>query len=1104
MKRTDSNITDIPLSLGQQAMYIHSDRINSVVYHYDMILLIEGKIDFELLNECLTKCISDNIALSHEVVKIGSELWFKYQDNNKTELKYFDARGIDMSEAYKLLSESTDSLIKKRQFPSHAYFLIHLEEGFHFLVHQGHHIISDFLSEYNFIQELVSLYSIAIEDRESLKSYTSKSPSYLDYVKRETQYVNSDESSIDRKYWDEWVKKSKTISMIPYDYTGSLKEKVFTPSIYYNLDNELIRSIYSLSEKMKIAPYRIVLFAFIYVLSKIQNENKHTIGFSNHGRYHPDDFKMLGYFINTTPFMTTINPELSCVDALRKISEDFKAQATHFRYPVSLLSTHLRSSQFRESGNPFFKISVNVLRKNGYNTLLQDDMDFEAFKVDTPCEIGPLKLHRFEAGQRNYSVDDIVLHILEDPNDISLLYNYEGGRYKKKTINRINDQIISVLRDIVAHPDKRVDSLNTVTEIDSLLNLSKCKDSLSHQPSENCIPDFINGWRKSTPDNIALQKDQVRLTYLELDKKVSSYANLLIKLGVNVGDTIGVNLERSLELSCLLMGIMRAGAVYLPLDPSYPIGRLKYMADDASVKIIVTDEENINEWDGSNIKVQSSKEFYNLARNVPVDLPEVSVNPDNLAYIIYTSGSTGKPKGVKITHRGAINLAYSQKKLFNTSASSNVLGFASISFDASVWEMLMAFGVGGTFVAASRDEILPGEPLKKLLIDQKVSHLTLPPSVLVHLPVSEYPDLSTIVVAGEACSKRLAKVWGKNRNFFNAYGPTETTVCATVARCTPEMNSTPIGRPISETRVYVLDRNNSLVAPGIVGELHISGPSLALGYHNKSELTEASFVPNPWGVAPFDRLYKTGDLVRWNSDDQLEYVGRVNTMIKMRGYRIELGEIEATLLDHKEITEAVIKVIEFDGEEPYLAAYVVMNSGSELDRHEIKEFLSKLLPEYMIPSAYIQIDSLPLTPSGKIDKNKLPLPEETDRKTTTDIIHVSNSYEMMIAEVWKAILNLEHVGKKDNFFDLGGHSLLLLKTQDLIQQTMKVELSTTDLFKYSTVEALAEWIQKLDMEDAEANSLQEDDAEKMDADQKAAHRKSKQKSLRSRRLKSRK
>jgi amino acid adenylation domain-containing protein len=813
---------------------------------------------------------------------------------------------------------------------------------------------------------------------------------------------------------------------------------------------------------------------------------------------------MLGYFINTTPFMTSFEPEMSCEEAIKKISNDFKQHASHYKYPVSLLPTYLRNNQFRESGNPFYKISVNILRKNGYNVFLKEEMDFESFKVENPNEIGQLKLHRVEGGQRNYAVDDIVFHVLEDPDDMSFCFNYEGSRYKRKTIERLIDQVQSVLIDIVANPEKTVGSINTIINSDEILKLAEPEEIDLNTPSEKCIPDFIHQWRNNTPDNIALRMSDKCLTYLEMDEKVNSYANLLIKLGINRGDTVGIHLNRSLELSALLMGIMRAGAVYLPLDPTYPIDRLKYMAEDASVKIVITEKENQNLWDNSIFKMITSTEFFNLSEKESIELPSINIDPDDLAYIIYTSGSTGKPKGVEVSHRGAINLAYSQRKLFNTSAESNILGFASISFDASVWEMLMAFGSGATFVSASRDEILPGEPLKKLLENFEISNVTLPPSVLAHLPEAEYPDLTTIIVAGEACSKRLVKIWSNNRNFYNAYGPTETTVCATVALCTPDMISTPIGRPIGNTRVYVLDQNNSLVAPGLVGELHVSGPSLAKGYRNKPDLTEASFIKNPWGEPPFDRLYKTGDLVRWNSNDQLEYVGRVNTMIKLRGYRIELGEIESTLLNQKDIIEAVIKVVEIKDEEPYLAAYVVLENGNELDRHKIKVSISKVLPEYMIPAAYVKIGSLPLTPSGKIDKDRLPLPIESDRKTTTDIIHVSNSYEMVIAEVWKAILNLDHVGKKDNFFDLGGHSLLLLKTQDLIQKTLKVQLSTTDLFKYPTVETLAEWIQKLDMQADEAESLSEMDNVKEDADRKAADRKSKQKSLRSRRLKSRK
>jgi len=1103
MIKTEPELESLPLSLGQQAMYIHSDHVDPVIYHFDMVCLIEGEIELDLLNRCLERVVNDNIVLSHKITSINGELCFTPNENKKTEFKLIDAMGMDHSEIAEMLLASTKKLIKTEPLPSYEYLLIQLSEKFHFLVHQVHHISSDYLGEYNFIRNILECYSKSTIDKEHLNSDKHKPPCYIDYVKREQEYINSDASDENRQFWKEWVQRSKNISMIPYDFDTDLDKKKFTPSIYSHIDPELTSAIYRLAEKIKIAPYRIILSAFIFILSKIQNETQQTIGFSNHGRNNPEDQKMLGYFINTAPFSTSFDPEWSCTEAILKISKDFKDHALHYKYPVSLLSSHVGNSQFRESGNPFFKISMNVIRKNGVNTFLKEEMDFNSFKTDNPIEFEPLKLHRFEGGQRNYAVDDIVIHILEDPEDLTICLNYEGSKYKTVTMERFKEQFVTALSDIVKNPDRKVNSLKTVQNSKEIMDLSECRDISLFNPLENSIPDFIKRWGKATPGNCAVRMGNKTLTYLEMDLKVNSIANLFINFGVKKGETIGVHLDRSLELSPILMGIMRAGAVYLPLDPSYPIGRLEYMVEDSSVKVIVTEDENTALWEGSDKRAVTRSELNKLAGEMASSQPQVDVNPDDQAYVIYTSGSTGKPKGVEVSHRGAINLAYSQKKLFETTELSNILGFASISFDASVWEMLMAFGVGGTFVSASRDEILPGAPLKKVLEENRITHVTLPPSILSHLPEDDFPDLENIIVAGEACSKRLVKTWGKDRKFFNAYGPTETTVCATVARCTPEMHSTPIGRAIGETRVYVLDGNNALVAPGLVGELHVSGPSLALGYRNKPELTGKSFIKNPWGTPPYDRLYKTGDLVRWNSYDQLEYVGRVNTMIKLRGYRIELGEIEANLRDHTDVLEAVVKVIELDGEEPYLAAYLVTNKGKEIDRHEIKEMISRVLPEYMIPSAYVKVDTLPLTTSGKIDKKALPIPAESDRKTTTDIIHISNSYEMIIAEVWKAILNLDHIGKKDNFFDLGGHSLLLLKTQDLIEKTMKVKLSTTDLFKYPTVESLAEWIQKLDMRDDEASVEEEKESVKLNAEEKAAQRKNRQKSLRSKRLKSR-
>ena len=1104
MIKTDLKSKTYPVSLGQQAMYIHSNGINEIIYHIDNVMLLEGKIDLPIFSKCLKRCIDDNIVLNHTITRVNGELRFTpILNKKKYKFQLIVVKDQENKNAADIIKSYINISAPAGEIPLHGYFLFELGDDFYYFVHRFHHIYSDVLGENNFMNQLFGLYAEVSGGTGLSASSIEKPPSFTDYIMREQRYIHSLEGKKDKAFWSEWFKKPRTISLLPYDHLSDSDEKEMTQSIYFQPDSEIVGGVYDLAQKLKIAPYRIMISVFLFLLSKIQNETQHTIGFSNHGRHHPDDFKMLGYCINTTPFMTSIDLDSSCTDAVKKISADFKNHISHYKYPVALLSSFLGNAQYRDSGNPLFKISVNVLKKNKLNLMFREAMDIDSFMLDYPDKFGPIKRHRVEMGQRNYAVDDIVLHIVEDRKDFTLIFNYEGSKYSKKTIERfikqLNDSIIDLLND----PDQPVKSLHSLKDPHELLELSTSTSMEPLHPSETIIPDLIHGWSSSTPLNVAVRMGADSLNYAEFDRKINVYANHLVTLGVKKGDTVGVNMHRSLVLSSLLLAIMRAGAVYLPLDSTYPIDRLMYMSQDSAVSLIITDDANIDQWQSSDMNAITLPQFIDQSNSEKTTPPNISILTDDLAYVIYTSGSTGKPKGVEISHRGAINLAYSQRKLLDLSSTSNVLGFASISFDASIWEMLMAFGSGGTFVTASRDEILPGEPLQTLLTQQKISHVTLPPSVLAHLPENEYPHLSTIIVAGEACSKHLVNIWGQDRNFFNAYGPTESTVCATIARCTPEMSSAPIGRPIGETRVYVLDSENALVAPGIVGELHISGPLLARGYRNKPELTQTSFIKNPWAEAPYDRLYKTGDLVRWNSNDQLEYIGRANSMIKLRGYRIELGEIEATLLDIDGIIEAVVKLISLHDEEPSLAAYIVLDSDRALDRHEIKQTISKVLPEYMVPTAYVQIPALPLTTAGKINLESLPLPQGSDRQTNTEIIHVSDAYEMTIAEIWKAILHLDHVGKKDNFFDLGGHSLLLLKTQDLIQKTLKVDLATTDLFKYSTVESLAEWIKKLDSEAESGETTLAEPVDQNELDLRTSEKKSRQQSLRSKRLKSR-
>ncbi len=438
--------------------------------------------------------------------------------------------------------------------------------------------------------------------------------------------------------------------------------------------------------------------------------------------------------------------------------------------------------------------------------------------------------------------------------------------------------------------------------------------------------------------------------------------------------------------------------------------------------------------------------------------PVTGVTSENLAYIIYTSGSTGKPKGVLIAHQGLCNLVQTQIKLFNVRPDSRVLQFASISFDASIWEIIMALCVGGKLCLGTREQLQPGPTLLQLLREQKITHANLVPSVLAALPDEELPALENIVVGGEECPPSLVERWANGRRFFNLYGPTESTVCATIAQCFNSTGALSIGRPISNTKIYILDPHNQPVPIGVPGELHIAGVGLAKGYLNRPELTEEKFIPNPFSNEPGSRLYKTGDLARYLPDGNIEYIDRIDNQVKIRGFRIELGEIETILSQHPSVRETVVIARDFVAGNKQLVAYIVPHNIPEPAINDLRHFLKQQLPDYMVPSAFVVLESLPLTPNGKVDRRALPAPQLRN-ELEESFVAPRTPIEEMLTSIWSNILSIDSVGIHDNFFELGGHSLLATQVISRVRDTLAVELPLRSLFEAPTIAGLAERVE---------------------------------------------
>jgi amino acid adenylation domain-containing protein len=597
--------------------------------------------------------------------------------------------------------------------------------------------------------------------------------------------------------------------------------------------------------------------------------------------------------------------------------------------------------------------------------------------------------------------------------------------------------------------------LNALKESERHRVLYEWNDTRQEVP-EATLPELFERQVEKTPDAVAVVYEDEQLNYAELNERANRLARLLIKRGIGPEDVVALAVPRSLEMIVALLGILKAGAAYLPLDPEYPKERLAFMLEDAEPRCVLTTSgvasnlpENLR-----SLVLDEEVTIHVLAEQLASN-PENTertkpLTPDNPVYVIYTSGSTGTPKGIVVTHVGIAALAGAQIERFNVRTDSRVLQFASLSFDASVSEVVMSLTAGAALVVTGKGS-RSGATLEKMIIAHKVSHVTLPPVVLATMEKNEDLPLENLVVAGEACSAELAALWSRSRQMINAYGPTEATVCATMSAPLSGAVKPPIGKPIWNTRVYVLDESLEPVPVGITGELYIAGAGLARGYWKRPGLTAERFVADPFG-ATGTRMYRTGDLVRWRADGNLEFIGRVDDQVKIRGYRIELGEVEAALREHQSVQEAVVIAREDQSGEKRLVGYVVPATGQEIDSSMLRAHLAQSLPEYMMPATIMVLEKLPLMANGKVDRKALPVSEFVSK---TGYCAPRTPEEEVLCGLFAEVLGLERVGIEDNFFELGGHSLLAVT---LIERMRRegLQADVRALFATRTVSELAE------------------------------------------------
>ncbi|MCM3538297.1 non-ribosomal peptide synthetase [Priestia endophytica] len=900
-----------------------------------------------------------------------------------------------------------------------------------------HHILLDGWSVSLIFSEVMEVYL------KMIKGELFNLPKSLPY-KKYIQWINKQDQSQAEKFWTEELKGFHAPTPLAMERKDQGQEKGYGECVY-QVSEELTENLQEWVRNSRLTLNTLVQGAWAYLMSRYSGENDVVFGVTSSGR--PTELigaeSMVGLFINTLPTRIRVTNETAVVDWLRKIQ---MKEMERRQYEYNSLVDIQGWSEVPRNSSLFHTLYV-----------------FENYPIQGDRNVDLRLLEVQSAEQTNYPLTLIVM----PGKEITLKLMYDRNYFNEETINRIQGHLSQTLIQMTKSLDLKLSEVTHLTMEEQTQLLEEWNNTQVKYSSENMIQTVFEKQVKKTPEAIAVIYENEQMTYKELDERANQLAHYLQKRGVGPDSLVGVYMERSTQMMVALLGILKSGGAYVPLDPTYPESRLRYILEDASIEVLVTQEKLKNLGISQRIETICMNQDGTAIEKEESTVCTSSVTGRNLAYVMYTSGSTGNPKGVMIEHHSVINYLEWMQHQYPLSEKDVILQKTPFSFDVSVWELFWGLSVGACVSilppGGEKDPSIIAEVIEK----HQVTIVQFVPSMLsVFLEHFNHIELKLkcssvrhVFSGGEELSsglvRRFQQQWNQSGRvkLTNFYGPTEATIYVNAFDIQPNQEFVSIGQPIQNTQLYVLDQNQRLQSVGVEGELYIGGAGLARGYLNRPKLTAERFVPHPFQLG--ERLYRTGDSVRYLTDGNLEFIGRMDHQVKMRGFRIELGEIEATLEKYSSIKEAVVLVREDRPGDQRLVAYVISDGNIK----KWREYLQNHLPNYMIPAHLVELEQFPLTPNGKIDRKALPAPDE---QPTGDLnVLPRTPSEELIASVWAQVLGVENIGIQDSFFEQGGHSLLATQIVSRLQEVFQIKIPLRELFTHVTVEALAKRLDQL-------------------------------------------
>jgi amino acid adenylation domain-containing protein/FkbM family methyltransferase len=1036
---------ELPLSFAQQRLWF-LDQLQplSAFYNVPVALRLVGTLEVAALEQSLQEIIHRHEALRTNFIKVDGKPTQVIQTQANWKVSIVDLKHLSTIEqeiaTQQLAQQQAIQPFNLATEPLVRATLIVLSKTEHALLVCMHHIVFDGWSVGVFVQELAALYN----------AYSQGQPSplaplpiqYADFAIWQRNWLQGDVLQSQLSYWQQQLANAPALLSLPTDRP---RPSVQTDNGAYQkfaLSKELTSGLTQLSQQQGVTLFMTLLAAFDTLLYRYTGQKDILVGSPIANRDRSEIEGLIGFFVNTLVLRTDLAGNPSFSELLSRVREVALSAYAHQNLPFEMLVEALQPERDL-SYTPLFQVMFALQNASTSQVEL------------TGLTVTPLLA---EGATAKF---DLSLLMQNTATGLVGFWEYNTDLFDASTIERMTGHFMTLLEGIIANPEQQISQLPLLTAVEQQQLLVEWNDTQADYPSDKCIHQLFEEQVQRTPDAIAVVFEDQQLTYQQLNCRANELAHYLKSLGVGTDVLVGICVERSIEMVVGLIGILKAGGAYVPLDPEYPTERLRFMLDDSQVPVLLTQQKLLDRLAQHQAQLVCLDSDWQMISQLNQDNLITEAQPTNLAYVIYTSGSTGTPKGVMIAHQGLLNLVFWHQRTFKVTSSDKATQLAKTAFDAAVWELWPYLTTGASIYLVKPEILSSLVKLRDWLISNNITISFLPTPLAQELLSLEWPTeglaLRTILTGGDKLHQYPSDLIPFQ--VVNNYGPTENTVVTTsgvVVAKKQNKISPNIGRAIANTQVYILDRNLQPVPVGVPGELHIAGVGLAKGYLNRPELITEKFISNPFEETEGSKLYKTGDLVRYLPDGNIEYLGRIDDQVKIRGFRIELAEIEALLGQHDDVQICCVVAREQAQGNKCLVAYVVLQKEVTPTTDELRQFLSDKLPAYMVPNVFVMLESLPLTPNGKVDRSALPAPDL--QQELSDYVMPNTEVEKIIADIWQKALAIEKVGIYNNFFELGGNSLLLVKINQQLQEELGLELSIVDMFNYPTIYSLSQYL----------------------------------------------